>query len=93
MYKGTNSKNKHSVRVVVNGGATHHEKSKKLETKMLLMIFSNSSTKALMLLVGQPIAVLKIVVTHFLVTLFEVVLSIVIPIIRTLVFTNFVLAL
>ena len=47
---------------------------------MLLMICARSCTKALMPLVSAPLAVLYMLVVHFPVTLFDVVISIVIPI-------------
>ena len=60
---------------------------------MSLMIWASSWTKAIMPLVRGPIAVLEMVFEHVLVTLFRVVISIVISISRTVVFTNLTFAL
>ena len=57
------------------------------------MFCARSCTKALMPLVSAPLALLQMVVVYFLVTLFDVVISIVIPISRMVVFTSLTFAL
>ena len=69
------------------------QNNKKLETQISLKICTKSWTQTLLPLVSAPLAVLLMVVAHVLVTLFELMVTIIISISNKVVFTNLTIAL